>query len=67
MGDESGRATDMDPLLVSSGLFLVYLHTNFRLDRERRFLELSHGTDFRPKNVPQDLVILSFVGYLGGI
>ena len=39
------------------------MYTNFHLDRERRFLELSHrfvGEKYRHK-----VVILSFLGYLG--
>ena len=37
MGHELGSATDIDRLLVFR---IVY--TNFRLDRERQFLELSY-------------------------
>ena len=39
MGDELGSATDIDRLLVSSGLSTP----KSRLDRERQFLELSYG------------------------
>ena len=45
MGDELGSATDIDPLCLQG------LYTNFHLDRERRFLELS--SDFGPKMSPK--------------
>ena len=58
MGHELGSATDIDRFFVFRTVY-----TNFHLDRERQFLELSYrrvGQKYRQK-----MVILSFVGYLG--
>ena len=61
MGDELGIATDIDRLLVCSGL----VYTIFHVDRERGFLGVV--TQILGKKCRQKSVILSFLGYLGEI